>query len=496
MLIAIDAGTTGVTTLLFDTSLAVVARATREFRQHFPAPGLVEHDAADILSAVDATLAEVAAHPAARGALALGITNQRETVFALERSTGRPLARGIVWQDRRTSQDCARWRAEGRAELVRRTTGLVIDPYFSGSKIRWLLANVDGLAARARRGEVVFATVEALVRHHLVGGGEWLTDTTNASRTMLFDIERRAWSDELCDWLGVDPAWMPRVVPPRGDHGRTSPRVCGLDLPVHGLVGDQQSALLGQGAVEPGSAKNTYGTGCFLLVQCGAQRPAAVDGFLTTLACDVRGDTSFALEGSLFMGGAIVQWLRDGLGLVGSAAETEALAASVPDSGGVVLVPGFVGLGAPYWDADARGALLGLTRGTTRAHVVRAALEAIALENAELVELVRSGAGLAVRELVVDGGASANDLLMQLQADFAATTILRPAETAVTGRGAAVLAGLGAGLWTRADAVPRPPTRRFEPALAPAERARRLADWRTAVARTLTRSGAGGTGNT
>jgi glycerol kinase len=493
MLIAIDAGTTGVTTLLFDERLAVVASASLDFRQHFPAPGLVEHDAREILAAVDATLAEVLKDPRARGAVAIGITNQRETVFALERATGAPLANGIVWQDRRTADDCARWRAEGREAAVRATTGLVIDPYFSGSKIRWLLRNVQGLAARARRGEVVFATVESLVHHHLVRA-DWRTDTTNASRTLLFDIERRAWSRELCTWLDVEPDWLPTVTAPRADHGRTDPAVCGVAVPVFGLVGDQQSALLGQGAVEPGAAKNTYGTGCFLLVQSGARRPRAVDGFLTTLACDAFGASSFALEGSLFMGGAIVQWLRDGLGIIANAAESEALAASVPDSGGVTLVPGFAGLGAPYWDADARGALLGLSRGTTRAHIARAALEAIALENAELVELVRAGTDLPIRELVVDGGAAANDLLMQLQADLAGTTILRPADVEATARGAAVLAGLGAGLWERADAVPRPAVRRFEPQLPVAARRERLAAWRAAVARTLTsnRNASGG----
>jgi len=487
-IIAIDAGTTGVTCLYFDAELRATVRAYAEFEQHFPAPDRVEHRADQLLAAVDRALGEVLADDRAKGAVAIGITNQRETVFACERTTGRPLAPGIVWQDKRTARLCARWKAEGREDLVRQRTGLVIDPYFSGSKIHWMLAEIEGLRARAERGEVVFATVEALIAQHLCGGDAWTTDTTNASRTLLFDIDARRWDDELCAWLGVDPAWLCEVREPSASAGLTDPARCaGLSLPILGTVGDQQAALLGQGAVEPGASKNTYGTGCFLLVQAGATRPTAVQGFLTTLACDATGGTSYALEGALFMGGALVQWLRDGLGIIDDAAAVEALAASVPDSGGVVLAPGFTGLGAPYWDADARGALLGLTRGTTRAHVARATLEAIALENAELVELVRAEGAMAVEELVVDGGAAANDLLMQLQADFAATRILRPDDVEATARGAAVLAGLGAGLWERADALPRPGVRAFEPALGEAERQERLAAWRAALERTLSR---------
>lgn len=486
-IIAIDAGTTGVTCLYFDDELNVRVRAYAEFEQHFPAPGRVEHHADQLLAAVDRTLAEVLADERSKGAVAIGITNQRETVFACERHTGRALAPGIVWQDKRTAPECARWRAEGREPHVREQTGLVIDPYFSGSKIHWMLREHDGLRARAERGEVVFATVESLIVEHLCGDHVWRTDATNASRTLLFDIDTRDWSPDLCAWLGVDSSWLPRVVPPRSDFGRTDPERCGVALPILGAIGDQQSALLGQGAVAFGATKLTFGTGCFLLVQCGQQRPAAVQGFLTTLASDAVGDISYALEGALFMGGALVQWLRDGLGIIADAGETEALAASVPDSGGVVLAPGFTGLGAPYWDADARGALLGLSRGTTRAHVVRAALEAIALQNAELIELARNEGGLDVQDLVVDGGAATNDLLMQMQADFSGARILRPADVEATARGAAVLAGLGAGLWARADQVPLPALEVFEPRLGPAERARRLEHWRAALARTLSR---------
>lgn len=485
-IIAIDAGTTGVTCLYFDAELRATVRAYAEFEQHFPAPDRVEHRADQLLAAVDRTLAEVLADDRAQGAVAIGITNQRETVFACERATGAPLSTGIVWQDKRTADLCARWKEEGREELVRERTGLVIDPYFSGSKIHWMLASVDGLRARAERGEVVFVTVESLIAQHLCGGSTWTTDTTNASRTLLLAIDERRWDDDLCDWLGVDPAWLPEVREPCASAGLTDPARCaGLALPILGTVGDQQAALLGQGAVEPGASKNTYGTGCFLLVQAGDARPRPVQGFLTTLACDARGRTSYALEGALFMGGALVQWLRDGLGIIASAPEVEALAASVPDTGGVVLAPGFTGLGAPYWDAGARGALLGLTRGTTRAHVARAALEAIALENAELIELVRAEGGMGVDELVVDGGAAANDLLMQLQADLAGIRILRPDDVEATARGAAVLAGLGAGLWESADGLARPGVRAFEPSLDEARRAQRLAEWRAALRRTL-----------
>ncbi|QDU83724.1 Glycerol kinase [Planctomycetes bacterium Pla163] len=487
-IIAIDAGTTGVTCLYLDAELNVRVRAYAEFAQHFPSPGRVEHHAEELLAAVDRTLAEVVSDPLAKDAVAIGITNQRETVFACERSSGRALAPGIVWQDKRTAPECARWRAEGRGDLVRERTGLVIDPYFSGTKIHWMLREHEGLRARAERGEVVFATVDTLIVEHLTGARRWRTDATNASRTLLFDIDARGFDPDLCAWLGVDPGWLPEVLPPRSDFGRTDPARCGVALPILGTIGDQQSALLGQGAVAFGATKLTFGTGCFLLVQCGEQRPVAVQGFLTTLASDAVGDVSYALEGALFMGGALVQWLRDGLGIIADASETEALAASVPDSGGVVLAPGFTGLGAPYWDAGARGALLGLTRGTTRAHVVRAALEAIAMQNAELIELARTEGGLEVDELVVDGGAAANDLLMQMQADFCGARILRPAEVEATARGAAVLAGLGAGLWGRADQVPRPALEVFEPRLDDTERARRLDHWRESLARTLSRS--------
>lgn len=483
-LIAVDAGTTGVTALLYDRNLAPLARAYREFPQHFPAPGWVEHDADELLAALDQALAEVLAHPAAAGAVGLGITNQRETVFALERSSGRPLARGIVWQDRRTAARCEELRAAGAEPGIRARTGLLLDPYFSATKIEWLLRHVPGLAQREARGEVLFATVDALIVGHLAGAGRWASDPTNASRTLLFDIDRRAYDPELCGRFGVSPGSLPEIRPSAGDFGRLArPYAAGREVPIRALVGDQQAALLGQGGHGPGGLKITYGTGCFLMLNAGAQRPVAPQGFLTTLAIDARGGPCFALEGSLFMGGAVVQWLRDGLGLIAAAGDSEALARSVPDSGGVVLVPAFTGLGAPYWDPDARGALLGLTRGTTRAHVVRAGLEGIAFQNAELIELLRQGTGLPLSRIRVDGGAAQNDLLMELQADLSGAVLERARDVEATARGAALLAGLSAGLWDRLGDLPEAPPVRFEPRLGADDRARELARWRRAVAR-------------
>jgi len=485
-LIAVDAGTTGVTALLLDRDLRPLARGDREFAQHFPEPGRVEHDAAEILAAVDAVLAEIAADPRAKGAVALGVTNQRETVFACERSSGRALAPGIVWQDRRTAARCVELAGEGHAAMVRARAGLVLDPYFSATKIEWMLREHDGLRARARAGEVVFATVDALVVHHLTG--EWATDATNASRTMLFGLERRAWDPELCSLFGVEPSWLPDVRSSTGEFGAA--RVPGLGpVPVRGVAGDQHAALFGQGCFDAGDLKITYGTGCFLLLNTGQRRVDSEAGLLTTLAVDRTGAPCFAVEGSVFVAGALVQWLRDQLGLISSADEIEALARSVPDSAGVMIVPAFAGLGAPHWDAGARGAILGLTRGAGRAHIARAALEAIALQNAELVELLRGESGLSVDMLLADGGAAANDLLMQLSADLSGALVRRGANVEATARGAAALAGLGVGLLSDpADAGAfADASTEFRPNLAEHHRAARQAEWRAAVARVRSR---------
>jgi glycerol kinase len=483
-LVSIDAGTTGVSCVLFDAQLEPIARAYREFEQHFPRPGWVEHEGDQILAAVDATLAEIAADPRSRSAAGLGITNQRETIFALERASGRALRRGIVWQDRRTSARCAELRAAGHEPLLERVTGLRLDPYFSATKIEWMLREDPALARRARAGEVVFATVDALVHKHLCRDSAVSTDPTNASRTLCFDIEQRRWSDAACALFGVDPRWLPLVRPSIGEFGRISAPHPLAGLRVLGMAGDQQAALLGHGGVDPGALKITFGTGCFLLANTGTARRAAPTGFLGTLAIGPGGATCHALEGSVFVGGAVVQFLRDQLGFISASSESEALARSVPDTGGVHFVPAFTGLGAPHWDPDARGAILGLTRGTTRAHIARAALEAIAFQNAELLGALCELPGFALDAVRVDGGAVDNDLLLQLQADLAGLPVLRAPITAATARGAAALAGLAAGVLDGGRVpVPLRSARRFDPAIGADERRQRLAGWRRAVER-------------
>jgi len=489
-LLGLDAGTTGVTGLVFDSDLRPVRRAYREFPQGLPAPGRVEHRAADILRAVDEVLEELLCGDAAARIEAIGITNQRETVFALERGTGRALGPGIVWQDRRTAERCRELRSAGRSELVRSRTGLVLDPYFSATKIEWMLRDDSSLETRASRGEVLFATVDTLLLVHLTGNAVHATDPTNASRTMLFDIGRGCWDEELCGLFGVSPDWLAEVRPSTGDFGHSlAERTGGRSLPVLGAAGDQQAALFGQGCFDPGDLKATFGTGSFLLVNTGTRRANSEAGLLTTLAVGRDGGSVFALEGSVFMSGAVVQWLRDGLGLFAKAAEVEPLARSVEDTGGVFLVPAFTGLGAPYWDPEARAALLGMTRGTTRAHVARAALEAIAFQNAELIELLRADTGLPIASLLADGGAAQNDLLLQLQANLAGLDVVRPASVEATARGAAALAGLGLGLWEDPGSIAalQDPRTTFQPLTDSATRARRLIAWRASVERVLTR---------
>jgi len=489
-LLALDAGTTGVSALLFDRELRPIQRAYREFAQRFPHPGWVEHEAAAILAAVDAVLAEVLAHPRAAGVAALGLTNQRETVFALERASGRALAPGIVWQDRRTEERCAELRAAGHEARVHARTGLVLDPYFSATKIEWLLQNDAALAARARAGEVVFGTVDTLILAHLTGAQDYATDPTNASRTLLFDVATRRFDAELCALFGVERAWLPEVRGSRADFGHTLPaRTAGRAVPIRGVAGDQQAALFGQGCFDPGTLKVTYGTGSFLLLNTGAERRDSAGGLLTTLAVGRDGGAVFALEGSVFVCGALVQWLRDQLGMIARAAEIEPLARSVPDAGGVFVVPAFAGLGAPHWDAGARGAILGLTRGSSRAHIARAALESLAFQNGELIELLRKESGHPVETLLADGGAAENDLLMQLQADLARVRVRRPGNLAATARGAAALAGLGIGLWSDPDAPAglRDGAVDFEPGLPEPERKRRMQAWKRAVRRVRSR---------
>jgi len=482
-LLGIDAGTTGITVVRYDQRLRPERRISAELTQHYPRPGWVEHDAAEIV----ATTLRLAREAAAGATIAaVGITNQRETIVALE-PDGRPLARAIVWQCRRTTEACARLRDEGHAAEIARKTGLVLDPYFSATKARWLLEHDPEVAAAAERGALRFATIDALLVHALTG--RLVTDPTNASRTMLYDLERRAWDPELLPLFSLRADMLPEVRPSAGIVGETDPARVGFRAPLAGIAGDQQAALFGHGCVDPGSAKCTYGTGCFLLVNAGARRPAAPAGLLTTLACGPRGEPVYALEGAVFVAGAAVQWLRDALGIIRDAGETEALAASLEDNGGVYLVPAFVGLGAPHWAPDARGLVCGLTRGAGRAHLARATLESIAYQVHDLFRLFVDSSGLPVTELQVDGGATRNDWLLRFQAGLLGLPVARGADLDVTSRGAAALAAVGAGLIgdPRETAALREGKMRFEPALDPTLRERWLAGWRDAVARALPR---------
>ena len=444
-LIALDAGTTGVTALLYDEGLRPIKRAYTEFDQYFPKPGWVEHSADDIRRAVDFTLKELLqGFPG--DVVGLGVANQRETVFPLQRQTGQALGRGIVWQDRRTQPRCAELRRRGLEPMIRSKTGLLLDPYFSATKMQWMLEEMPEVRAAADQGDLVFATVDTLVAQHLVGGQHWVTERTNACRTLLFNLEEQGYDSELCKVFSIPQDCLPELRPSAGSFGLAK-LPGGREVPILGMIGDQQAALLGQACWRSGDFKTTYGTGCFLVLNTGAVRVESKGGLLTTAALDSAGQPCFALEGSVLSGGLILQWLRDGLGILESASDSEALARSVEDNGGVTLVPAFAGLGAPHWDADARAALLGMTRGTHRGHIARAALEAIALQCADIIDLLRTETGLKIESLKVDGGAVQNDLLMQMQADIAGVEVLRSADIEATARGAAALAGLGAGLW-------------------------------------------------
>lgn len=488
-LLALDQGTTSSRAIVFDAAGNSLAQAQRELTQHYPQPGWVEHDPEDIWrSQLDTAREALARAGIPAGELAaLGITNQRETTLLWERSSGRPLHRAIVWQDRRTADFCARLRADGLEPLFRQRTGLVLDPYFSGTKLRWLLDHIEGARARAEAGELAFGTVDSWLVWQLTGGALHVTDPSNAARTLLFDIHRGEWDDELLQVLGIPRAVLPRVVPSSGILGHARADWLGAEVAIGGLAGDQQAALFGQACHRPGLAKNTYGTGCFALVHTGATACASTHGLLTTPAAQLAGAPAYALEGSVFVAGALVQWLRDGLGLIRQAADIETLAASVPDSGGVHIVPAFTGLGAPYWHAEARGAILGLTRGSSAAHIARAALEAIALQTAELFVAMQSDSAQALSELRVDGGASTNDLLMQMQADLLGVPVVRPRVSETTALGAACLAGLAAGVWpdlaTLGTIWQR--ARVFEPQMGRDEAQARLVTWRRAVQRVL-----------
>ncbi len=482
-ILALDQGTTGTTALVIHQDGSVLGRGYREFTQHFPRPGWVEHDPEEIFRVSLEAIAEALA-PAGERPAGLGITNQRETIVLWDRRTLVPVAPAIVWQDRRTSARCRELRESGAETLLRRRTGLVADPYFSATKLEWLLRD-PAVRRRAGEGELAAGTVESWLVARLTGGRVHVSDHTNASRTLLYDLRERVWHPELLRIFGIPPELLPAIVPSSGVVGESDPSHFGFPLPIAGLAGDQQSALFGQGCCTDGLAKSTYGTGAFLLVHRGDRVPEPPDGVLATVACGPRGEPAYALEGSVFIAGAAVQWLRDGLGIIGTAAETEALARSVSDTGGVSFVPAFVGLGTPHWEPEARGTITGITRGTTRAHLVRAALEAIAFSSAELLEAM-AGGGLNVPVLRVDGGAAANDWLMQCQADVLGIPVERPDMVETTALGAAGLAGVALGVWRGTDdLLAGRRFTRFEPGTDADQRRRRLDVWERAVSAAL-----------
>jgi glycerol kinase len=481
LLLAIDQGTTGTTVLLLDENLQTRGKGYCEIPQSYPAPGWVEHDPDAIWGSVLTAFRAARAQAPDGSIVGLGITNQRETVVLWERATGRPVAPAIVWQDRRTADRCEALRRAGHEPLFQRQTGLVLDPYFSGTKIAWLLDNLD-LRRRALRGELAFGTVDSFLVWRLSGGTAHLTDVSNASRTLLFDLARLEWNTELCELLGVPASVLPRVCPSAGILARTS-GVEGIPdgTPIAGVAGDQQAALFGQGCFGRGDSKCTYGTGSFLLMNVGDKPVLSQHRLLGTVAWQTKDGTSYALEGSAFVSGALVQWLRDGLGIIKTSAEIETLAASVPDSGGITVVPALAGLGAPHWRPEARGMICGISRGTTAAHIARAALEAMALQNVDLVRAMELDAGHPITSVRVDGGASANDLLMQIQADLLGADIVRPAMVESTALGAGLLAAYGLGLYSDLGKKPDYPTVTFHPRLAPAQRERLTNRWREAL---------------
>jgi len=483
---ALDQGTTSSRAVLFDHDGGVAAVDQHEFPQHFPKPGWVEHDPQEIWESQLAAARGVLAKADARATdiVAIGITNQRETALVWERASGEPIHRAIVWQSRQTAPICDELRSRGLVDEVRRRTGLVIDAYFSGTKIRFILDAVAGAQERAERGELAFGTVDSWLLHKLTRGRVHATEYSNASRTLVYNIHELDWDELLLAELRLPRSLLPEVRDSSGVFGTTDPEWLGAEIPVAGIAGDQQAALFGQGCFAPGLAKNTYGTGSFLLMNTGSDASASESGLLTTIAWGLEGRVDYALEGSIFVTGSAVQWLRDGLGLIRDAAETEALAASVEDAGGVYLVPAFVGLGAPYWDERARGALLGLTRGTTREHLVRATLESIAYQTRDVVECVRRDSGLSLERLRVDGGASVNDFLMQFQADVLGAPVERPALIETTAKGAAALAGLAVGFWRdRSEVESAGELTVFEPRMPAGQRDSLYAGWKRAVER-------------
>jgi glycerol kinase len=490
LILAIDQGTTGTRTYLFDHAGKVVGSAYQEFTQYFPKPGWVEHDALEIQRTVEETgqKALKAAGVKPSQIAAVGITNQRETTVIWDRKTGKPIHKAIVWQCRRTAHRCDELKKQGKEKLFLNKTGLVIDAYFSGTKVEWLLQNVPGAAKKAAKGELAFGTIDTWLLWNLTGGQSHATDYSNASRTLLFNIKTKQWDAQLLKTLHVPESLLPKAQASASSFGVTSAKsYLGAGIPITGMAGDQQAALFGQGCHEPGTLKNTYGTGCFLLLNVGKKHVTSKNKLLTTLACDGKGQPVYALEGSVFIGGAAIQWIRDGLGLIKSSPESEAVAMKVTDTGGVYLVPAFVGLGAPYWDGHARGALVGLTRGTTREHVVRATLESLAYQTKDLVDAMLKDSHLKLKELRVDGGACKNNLLMQFQADILKARINRPQMVETTAIGAAFLAGLQIGYWKSSSEIQkiRRVDKVFSPKMNDGTRKHLWDGWKQAVGRVL-----------
>lgn len=486
-ILALDQGTTSSRAIVFDHGGAIRATAQKEFRQIFPQTGWVEHDPQEIWSSQLEVMRQALAQSGLKAGdiAALGITNQRETTVLWDRKTGAPVHNAIVWQDRRTAGFCDQLKQAGYGDVVRRKTGLVIDAYFSGSKLRWLLDNVEGVRARAERGELAFGTIDSWLLWNLSAGSLHVTDPTNASRTMLYNIHSGTWDDELLKALGVPREVLPQIRSSSEVYGKTAEGLLDKPVAIGGIAGDQQAALFGQNCFARGMAKNTYGTGCFMLMNIGTVAVPSRHQLITTVAWKARGQTEFALEGSVFIGGAVVQWLRDGLGLIKSSAEIEQLASSVPDCGGVYLVPAFAGLGAPYWDQYARGTMTGLTRGTSAGHIARAALEGIAFQVADVLEVMKEDSQISVSELRVDGGASANNLLMQIQADLLGVPVVRPKVVETTALGAAYLAGLAVSYWENREELKSAwqTDRVFTPLKSADEAAHRRARWAEALKR-------------
>ena len=487
--LAIDQGTTSTRAILFARDARAVAVAQRELQQHYPARGWVEHDPEQIWSDTVAVAREALSAVDIERVAAIGITNQRETIVVWDRTTGEPIHRAIVWQDRRTAQECATLKADGAEGLVQERTGLLLDPYFSATKIAWILDNVPGARERAERGELACGTIDCFLLWRLTGGAVHATDATNASRTSVFDIHAQRWDRELCRLFRVPEALLPEVRDNSGTFGITAANLFERQLPIAGMAGDQQAALFGQACFDPGMVKSTYGTGCFMLANTGEVAVASNHRLLTTMAYRLGGRTTYALEGSIFVAGAAIKWLRDGLGVIAHASETDGLATRVPDSHGIYMVPAFVGLGAPHWDADARGAIFGLTLDATGAHLARAALEAVAYQTFDLVEAMEKDGGAQGTAVRVDGGMAANAWLCQFLADILQVPVERPENLETTALGAAFLAGLATGVWDGLDAVAATWKRRdcFEPAMDDDRRRRLIHGWHSAIAKTLTR---------